>query len=126
MDAQQIQSRINEIVNRLKATTPGKWHVSEMDDSLFMNCVAITTDPKADGADLPYDDPDGTIRDSIVATTLIQAGIDHTKPFVVVDVDEFDFDDSSKGGRWNQDAEFIANAKDDIVFLLGVIKALQS
>ena len=60
---------------------------------------------------------------NIVATTLEQAGFEQTKPHVVVDVDEFEFD-TDKGGRWDEDAEFIAEAKDDIQWLLDLVQEL--
>lgn len=119
------KERIDQIKARLAATTPGKWYVNRLDDCHCMNLVAVTTRPDSGLHEaLPYDDPDSSIRESIVATTLEQAGFEQVKPHVVVDVDEYDDFDPSKGGRWDQDAEFIANAKDDIEFLLNLLDEL--
>jgi hypothetical protein len=121
----QTNQRIQEIKERLKNTTPGKWYVNYLDDSYHMNLVAITTRPDTGKHEaIPYDDSDKSIRNSIVATTLFQAGFEETKPFVSVEVDEFNELIPDKGGRWDDDAEFIANAKDDIEYLLNILEKL--
>lgn len=116
--------RIEEIKGRLSKTTPGKWYVNFLDDEHHMNLVAVTTRPDSGKHEaLPYDDPDKSIRDSVVAVA--QADFEPTKPYVQVDVDEFAWDNPSKGGLWDKDAEFIANAKDDIEYLLLKIDQLE-
>jgi hypothetical protein len=118
-------NRVSQIKRRLAATTPGKWHVNYLDDDHSMNLVAVTTRPDSGKHEsLPSQDPDGSIRDSIVATTLEQAGFEQTHPHVTVDVDESDYFNPGKGGRWVEDAEFIANAKEDIQFLLDLLESL--
>ncbi len=117
-----MNKRIDQIKARLAKSTPGKWYVSYLDDSHHMNLVAVTTKPVEDHLALPYHDSDKSIRDSIVATTLEQADFEPTKPYVKVDVDECDGVDFTKGGRWDEDAEFIAEAKDDIEYLIGEIE----
>ena len=122
----KIGDRISQIKQRLAAATPGKWHVNYLDDGHHMNLVAVTT--RLDSGkheSLPSQDPDGSIRDSIVATTLEQAGFEQIKPHVMVDVDESDYFNPGKGGRWDEDAEFIANAKEDIQFLLDMLESLR-
>lgn len=121
-----IKEKLQQIKNRLSATTPGQWYVNYLDDDHSMNLVAVTTRPDTGKHErLPYDDPDCSIRNSIVATTLEQAGFNQTKPHVVVDVDEFDyFSRFGKGGKWDEDAEFIANAKEDIRYLLELVETL--
>jgi hypothetical protein len=120
-------NRLSQIRQRLEAATPGKWYVNYLDDDHSMNLVAVTTRPDSGNHEqLPYEDIDAVIRDSIVATTLEQAGFEQTKPHVMVDVDESDYFTPGKGGRWDEDAEFIANAKEDIQFLLDLVEDLTS
>ena len=115
--------RIQQIKDRLKKTTPGKWYVNYLDDSYSMNLVAVSTRPDTGRhEELPSEDPTGEIRNSIIATTLYQADFEPTKPFVNFDFDEFNEIETEKGGRWDEDAEFIASAKDDIEFLIGLIE----
>lgn len=110
---EQIKQRIVERKRYLADTTASPWYVSFLDDSFFMNCVAVTTKPVDYHAVLPLDDEDESIRNSIVATTLLQADIGKEDPFVVVDVDEYAYDQPDKGGRWDEDAAFIAFARND-------------
>jgi len=121
--SQDARDRIAEIKARLAATTPGQWYVNYLDDDHHMNLVAVTTRPDTGKHEaLPDDDEDGGIRDEIVATTLEQAGFEQTKPHVMVDVDESDYFNPGKGGRWDEDAKFIAAAKEDIRFLLELLE----
>jgi hypothetical protein len=123
----KIGDRLSQIKQRLAATTPGQWYVNYLDDGHHMNLVAVTTRPDSGNHEsLPSQDPDGSIRDAIVATTLEQAGFEQTHPHVTVDVDESDYFNPGKGGRWDEDAQFIANAKDDIQFLIDLVEELTS
>ena len=122
--SQEVRDRIAKIKERLAATTPGQWYVNYLDDDHHMNLVAVTTRPDTGKHEaLPYRDEDGSIRDAIVATTLEQSGFEQTHPHVVVDVDESDYFNPGKGGRWGEDAEFIAAAKDYILFLLELLES---
>lgn len=110
---EDIKQRLIERKKVLEGTTSGKWYVSFLDDSYYMNCIAVTTKPISNHPVLPIEDEDGSIRDSLVATTLLQAPIGKENDFVIVDVDEFDYHDSSKGGCWEEDANFIVFSKND-------------
>lgn len=113
--------RIKQIKERLSQATPGPWHVNYLDDSYHMNLVAVTTRPDSGKHEaLPYDDPGNEIRDSIVATTLIQAGLgdeEKSPTFVEVDLDDGE-------GRWDEDAEFIAHSRADIEYLLQLVESV--
>lgn len=117
------KDRINQIKKRLAEATPGPWYANYLDDSFHMNLVAVTTRPDTEMHEaLPYDDPDNKIRDSIVATTLIQAGLgdeEESPNFVEVDLDDGE-------GRWHEDAEFIAHSRSDVEYLLELVEALRA
>jgi hypothetical protein len=80
-----------EIRARWNATTPGPWHVTVFDDVHAMNLVAVATVADTDASS------------EIIAATLVQAPR-------YVDVAD---------GRWDENAEAIANAPSDIAYLLG-------
>ena len=125
------QERIDSIKARVNNATPAPWYVNFLDDSRFMNLVAVTTIPDSGKhealLDLP-NDTDNEIRNSMIATTLIQAEIQGGEPFVEVDLgnpNEINFTGYSEYDNWDEDAEFIAHAREDIPWLLSQIEELQ-
>jgi len=125
------QERIDSIKARVNSATPAPWYVNFLDDSHFMNLVAVTTIPDSGKHEallnLP-DDTDTEIRDSIIATTLIQAEIQDGRPFVEIDLgnpNDVDFTGYPNYNKWDEDAEFIAHAREDIPWLLAKIEELQ-
>ena len=125
------QKRIDSIKARVNNATPAPWYVNFLDDSRFMNLVAVTTIPDSGKhealLDLP-NDTDNEIRNSIIATTLIQAEIQDGRPFVEVNLgnpNDVDFTGYPEYNNWDEDAEFIAHAREDIPWLLSQIEELQ-
>lgn len=106
------RQRILEIQQRLSKATPAPWYVNYLDDNHFMNLVAVTTVPD-DGLHQTVDE---SIRDTILATTLLQGSLPDGKPFVEVGV--------NSEANWDEDAEFIAHAREDIPYLLNLIQKL--
>ncbi|MBN6054223.1 hypothetical protein JYK22_19935, partial [Nonomuraea sp. RK-328] len=86
-----------------EAATPGPWFVRHLDDEHAMNLVAISTVPDT-GHHERWPDFD---HHEIVAATLIQ------QPRYVADE------------RWDENAQFIANARQDIPRLIAEIKRLR-
>lgn len=123
------QKRIKEIKSRLTKATPAPWYVNFLDDSLFMNLVAVTTKPDNGKHEALCDETTLEIRESIIATTLLQADITEGKPFVEVQLEDDDDTDSAgyrEYNNWDEDAEFIAHAREDIPWLLAQIEKLQN
>ncbi|MQY03493.1 hypothetical protein [Actinomadura macrotermitis] len=88
-----------------EAATPGPWFVRNLDDDHAMSLVAISTAPDTGhGERWP-----GFDHREIVAATLVQA------PRYVDVADE----------RWDTNALFIANARQDIPRLIDEIKRLR-
>lgn len=88
-----------------KAATPGPWFIRHLDDEAAMNLVAISTVPDTGhGERWPEFD-----HREIVAATLVQ------RPRYVDVADE----------RWDENAQFIANARQDIPRLIAEIKRLR-
>lgn len=87
------------------AATPGPWFVRHLDDDQAMNLVAISTAPDTGRGERW---PDFDHRE-IVAATLIQ----HPRYADVADE------------RWDENAQFIANARQDIPRLIAEIKRLR-
>lgn len=103
------------IRERTEMATPGPWYIRFLDDSHFMNLVAVCTTPDSGQHEaLPYHDQGGEIRKSIIATTLYQADA-----HVIVPV-------SVETENWDEDAEFIAHAREDIPRLLAEIERLRN
>lgn len=83
-----------DIEDRVNAATPGPWHVRFLDDDAAMNPTAVSTAPDTGlGERWP-----GFDAEQIVAATLVQ------HPGYVCIADE----------RWDENAYFIANARQDI------------
>lgn len=95
------------IEGRAAAATPGPWYVRQLDDDHAASLVAVSTVPDTGRAERW---PDFEASE-IVAATLIQF------PSRYVDcADE----------RWNVNAEFIANAREDVPRLIAEIRRLRS
>ncbi|WP_329266828.1 hypothetical protein [Streptomyces sp. NBC_01451] len=94
-----------EIEELAGAATPGPWHVRQLDDDFAMSLVAISTVPDT-GAGERWPDFD---HRQIVAATLVQ------QPRYVDVADE----------RWDENANFIANARQDIPRLIAEIRRLR-
>ncbi|MER5866180.1 hypothetical protein [Kitasatospora sp. NPDC002040] len=92
------------IEERAEAATPGPWHVRELDDDDAMSLVAISTVPDT-GHGERWPDFD---HQQIVAATLIQ------QPRYVDVADQ----------RWDENARFIADARQDIPRLIAEIRRL--
>ncbi|WP_329089577.1 hypothetical protein [Streptosporangium sp. NBC_01469] len=88
-----------------EAATPGPWFIRHLDDEVAMSLVAISTVPDT-GHGERWPDFD---HHEIVAATLIQ----HPRYVGVAD------------GRWDENAQFIANARQDIPRLIAEIKRLR-
>ena len=96
---------LSEIEERARAATPGPWHVRQLDDDFAMSLVAIGTVPDT-GASERWQDFD---HRHIVAATLVQ------QPRYVDVADE----------RWDENANFIANARQDVPRLIAEIRRLR-
>jgi hypothetical protein len=96
---------LSEIEERAGAATPGPWHVRQLDDDFAMSLVAINTVPDT-GTGERWPDFD---HRQIVAATLVQ------QPRYVDVADE----------RWDENANFIANARQDIPRLIAEIRRLR-
>jgi len=90
---------LRTIEERAEAATPGPWHVRFLDDDHAANLVAVATAP------------DAVAAGDLVAATLIQF------PNRYVDVAD---------GRWDENAAFIAHARQDIPVLLAEIRRLRA
>jgi hypothetical protein len=122
------EERLRQIKERVAKATPAPWYVNYLDDSYFMNLRVVTTRPDSGKHEalVSSDDPETKeIRDSIVASTLLQAHIADGKPFVEVNLenpDDTDTDGYPKYNQWDEDAEFIAHARADIEWLLSLLQ----
>ncbi|WP_327128770.1 hypothetical protein [Streptomyces sp. NBC_01727] len=94
-----------EIEELTEATTPGPWYVRTLDDDWAMNLVAVSTLPDT-GRGERWPDFD---HRQIVAATLVQ------QPRYVDVAD----------ARWDENAQFIANARQDIPRLIAKIRLLR-
>ncbi|MET7716172.1 hypothetical protein [Streptomyces sp. NPDC005407] len=94
-----------EIAELADAATPGPWHVRQLDDEYAMGLVAISTVPDTEaGERWPAFD-----HRQIVAATLVQ------QPRYVDVAD----------ARWDENARFIAQARQDIPRLVDEIHRLR-
>lgn len=94
-----------DIEERANAATPGPWHVRFLDDDWAMNLVAVSTVPDTNrGGRWPDFD-----AGQIVAATLVQ------HPGYVSVADD----------RWDENAYFIANARQDIPRMIAEIHHLR-
>ena len=91
---------------RALAATPGPWHVRYLDDEQAMNLVAVSTVPDT-GLDERWPEFD---HGQVVATTLVQ----HPRYADVADQ------------RWDENAAFIAHAREDIPALIAEVRRLRA
>jgi hypothetical protein len=124
----EVRNRLEKIKERLAKATPAPWYVNYLDDSHFMNVVAVTTRPDSGKHEaLLGNSTTEELRNSIVATTLLQADIGEGKPFVHARLENpYDLDGEGypNYGEWEEDAEFIAHSRDDIPWLVNTLEQL--
>ena len=104
------EDELDAIQRRTDAATPGPWHLRYLDDEYAANLVAVSTDSENDlqGAAPRWPDFDAG---TIVAATLVQS------PHRYVDIaDE----------RWDENAAFIAHARQDIPRLVAEVRRLRA
>jgi|SRR5882757_2547396 len=99
------EDEIEEIEELCSAATPGPWYVRTLDDDSAMNLVAVSTVPDTGEAERW---PNFDHRE-IVAATLVQ------HPRYVDSGDE----------RWDENAAFIAMARDAVPRLVSEVKRLR-
>jgi hypothetical protein len=101
-----------QIEARAEKATPGPWYVRFLDDSHAASLIAVSTTPDTDkGERLLEGLPElAEISPTLVAATIVQY------PLRYVDIAD---------QRWDENAEFIANARVDVVRLLNEIKRLR-
>ena len=98
-------AELGAIASRVDAATPGPWFVRLLGDDWAMNLVAVATSPDTDRSEhWP-----AFHSNEMVAATLVQ------HPRFIDIADE----------RWDQNADFIANARTDIPRLIADIKRLR-
>ena len=95
---------LREIHERAAAASPGPWFTRLLDDDYAMNLVAITNAASDEDS---WSEPDGS---ELVAATLVQ------HPRYVCHDD----------GRWDENADFIAHAREDVPRLLAEVARLRS
>ncbi|WP_206025172.1 hypothetical protein [Micromonospora zingiberis] len=100
------EDELTEIEELCAAATPGPWFVRSLDDEHAMNLVAVSVVPD-DGAGARWPDFD---HREIVAATLVQ------QPRCVDSGDE----------RWDENAAFIAMARQAVPRLVAEIRRLRS
>lgn len=104
---------LKRIEERVNLATPGPWHVRFLDDSNAASLVAISTEAdtglgerlQAKGSKLPE------VSRTLIAATLVQYPVRYV---------------SILDGRWDENADFIANARLDVVKLLNEVKRLRA
>ena len=100
------EDELEEIEDLCSAATPAPWFVRTLDDDSAMNLVAVSTTPDTGHAERW---PNFNHRD-MVAATLIQ------HPRYIDSGDE----------RWDENAAFIAMARDVVPRLVGEVRRLQA
>lgn len=122
------EKRLAEIRERVEKATPGPWNVGFLDDEMFMNAVVIQTRPfdlrkksisTSDGGVHKYEnrrpgrwrhDLSDEELESIIGCTLLQAG--HHRIGEGTEL-------------WDENADFIAHAREDVPWLLAEVERLQ-
>ena len=103
-------AELDAIRRRAEAASAGPWFVRYLDDGYAANLVAVASRPGPEHGD------DGSFRDGdidakdIVAATLVQ------NPERYVDIADH---------RWDENADFIAHAREDVPRLLDEIERLR-
>lgn len=104
-------TKLDEIEARLNAATPGPWYVHYTDDEFFMNATCVSTQPGPECHDhLRGMAPGECDETSVVAITLLQYPR-------LADVDD---------GRWDENAELIAHAPEDLRYLLDALREAEA
>lgn len=96
------QARLAQIRARLEDATPGPWYINQLDDEWSMSFVGVGTSPDDGTGDYAHH-----CYETLVAATLVQ------QPRYVDHAD----------GRWDENAALIANAPDDLAWLLAELDA---
>ena len=96
------QARLAQIRARLEDATPGPWYINQLDDEWSMSFVGVGTSPDDGTGDYAHH-----CYETLVAATLVQ------QPRYVDHAD----------GRWDENAALIANAPDDLAWLLSELDA---
>lgn len=101
-----LEDELEEIEELCRAATPAPWFVRTLDDDFAMNLVAVSTAPDA-GKSERWPNFD---HKEIIAATLVQ------HPRYVDSGDE----------RWDENAAFIAMAREAVPRLLDEVRRLQA
>jgi hypothetical protein len=107
--SEMTDQELLEIQERADEATPGPWFVRHLDDDYAANLMAVSTtfdEPVESGPRWP-----GFSAGDIVAGVLIQ------NPIRYVDIDD---------GKWDDNAAFIAHAREDIPRLVEEVRRLRS
>ena len=105
-DQALTETELDAIDERSRAATAGPWYVRKLDDDFAAGLVAVSTSPDTGRAERW---PDFAAAE-MVAATLVQF------PNRYIDcVDE----------RWDENAAFIAHAREDVPRLLAEVRRLQ-
>jgi|GEM_PF-1330345 len=96
------EQRLREIEERVIKATPGPWYAHNLDDDMSMNVFLVATTPEEPD---PWWDGEEEAK-KVVAITLLQSPR-------VADVAD---------GRWEENAGFIAHAREDVPWLLSLIR----
>lgn len=104
------ENELGVIRNRAERATPGPWFPSLTDDDMCMNACYVTTKPSA----FEHDNrlgmtPNSGNHDAVVCITLLQ------HPRLAC----------HKAQLWDEDADFIAHAREDVPALLKTVSDLQ-
>lgn len=100
------QEQLDKLEALTEAATPGPWYAHNTDDTSFMNVYAVTTSPIE--PDFQYDNE--ATHEEVVAVTLFQY------PRIAC----------HKADRWDEDAAFIAAARNTMPQLLAEVRRLQA
>lgn len=98
----EVEQRIREIEERASRATPGPWYAHNPDDDMSMNVFLVATTPEEPD---PWWDGEEEAK-KVVAITLLQSPR-------VADVAD---------GRWEENAGFIAHAREDVPWLLSLLR----
>jgi hypothetical protein len=98
-----LENELAAIRHRADSATPGPWHVEFVGDTHAMNLVAVTT------GEIHENWPQDSAQ--VVAATLVQGPERYA---------------SIADGRWDDNAAFIAHARDDVPRLLAEIARLHA
>jgi len=98
----EVEQRLREIEERASRATPGPWYAHNPDDDMSMNVFLVATTPEEPD---PWWDGEEEAK-KVVAITLLQSPR-------VADVAD---------GRWEENAGFIAHAREDVPWLLSLLR----